>query len=92
MRLNPHTLQALRTALGLSQSALHRKSGVSQGYISAIEGGDRDASPETIHKFAKALGVTVAALVTDYDSETVREVAKTQRCDPDEVFPQPVAS
>lgn len=89
--LQPNTLAALRIALGLSQSALHRKSGVSQALISQIEAGERTASPETIHKLARGLGVSVGALVTVYDAETVREAAKVLGLSPADVFPQAVA-
>ena len=89
MALRPETLAALRIALGYSQSALARKSGVSQSHISDIEKGSTTAAPEIIHKLARALGVTVGALVTLYDAETVREAAKILGLTPEDVFPQP---
>lgn len=89
MALRPESLAAIRIALGYSQSALARKSGVSQSQISDIEAGDKQASPATIHKLAQSLGVTIGALVTIYDLETVREAAKLLGAQPEDIFPQP---
>lgn len=63
-RLNPETLIALRVMAGFSQAELARRSGVSQGHLSQIERGDRNASPRTIKRLADGLGVGIGALLT----------------------------
>jgi transcriptional regulator with XRE-family HTH domain len=65
MQIQPVALAVIRTLAGLSQAKLSEKSGVSQGYISGIESGDKKASPEMIKKLADALGVPIASLITD---------------------------
>lgn len=64
VQLNPAALAALRVMAGLSQSELARRSGVSQGHISDIEGGSKKASPATIKKLADALSVPMPALLS----------------------------
>lgn len=64
MQMNPATLAALRVLAGLSQAELARRSGVSQGHISELERGDKNASPKTIKKLAEALAVPMPALMT----------------------------
>jgi transcriptional regulator with XRE-family HTH domain len=71
VQLNPTALAVTRTLAGLSQAALARNSGVSQGHISGIESGDKQASPEMLTKIANALGVPIAALITDPTPEQV---------------------
>lgn len=63
-RLNTETLIALRVMAGFSQAELARRSGVSQGHLSQIERGDRNASPRTIKRLASGLGVPIGALLT----------------------------
>ena len=65
MQLNPISLAVARTLAGLSQAELSRRSKVSQGYISGIEAGDKQASPEKLRQLAIAIGVPIAALITD---------------------------
>lgn len=60
--MNPATLTALRVYAGFSQAELSRRSGVSQGHISELERGDKNASPKTIKKLAAGLNVPMAAL------------------------------
>jgi DNA-binding XRE family transcriptional regulator len=50
-------LRKLRHERALSQRALKRRAGVSQGTINALEGAKRDAQLHTIKKLAEALGV-----------------------------------
>lgn len=73
MLLNPVSLAVIRILAGLSQAALSRSSGISQGYISGIEAGDKQASPEMLGKLADALGVPIAALISDPTPEQVGE-------------------
>jgi transcriptional regulator with XRE-family HTH domain len=62
--MNPAALTAMRVLGGLSQAELSRRSGVSQGHISELERGDKNASPATIKKLAVAMAVPMAALMT----------------------------
>ena len=56
----------LREAQGWSQSELARRSGVSQSFISDLEGGRRTkASTDTAVALARALGVTVDELLRE---------------------------
>lgn len=71
--LNPVSLAVIRVLAGLSQAALSRQSGVSQGHISGIESGDKIASPEMLKKLADALGIPIAALLTDPTPEQKNE-------------------
>lgn len=73
MQINPTALAVTRILAGLSQAALSKKSGVSQGYISGIEAGDKDASPEKIKTLADSIGVPIAALITDPTKEQVAD-------------------
>lgn len=63
MEINGATVKAIREFAGLSQAELSRQSAVSQGHISGIEAGEKNASPKTVRKLADALKVPVAALV-----------------------------
>jgi transcriptional regulator with XRE-family HTH domain len=60
----------LREAQGWSQSELARRSGVSQAFISSLEGGRRTkASTDTALALARALGVTVDELLREEPAE-----------------------
>lgn len=62
MDLNPVALATFRQKEGLSQAALSRSSGVSQGHISDLESGNRTSiSPDTAKRLAEALGIPVSA-------------------------------
>ena len=56
----------LRVARGWSQSELARRSGVSQTFISSLEGGRRQGAEVNVAAaLARALGVTVDELVRE---------------------------
>lgn len=57
-------LSVIRESLGLSQRELARQSGVSFGFISRIERGERAPSVEVIRQLAEALGVSAHYLET----------------------------
>ncbi len=63
LRVDAIKLRALRHERDLSQSALNRKSGVSQMTIWSLESGKRKALPQTIKKLADALGVETTELL-----------------------------
>ncbi len=54
-----------RTELGLSQVQLGERSGVSQGYISDLERGEKEPTVSIAKKIAAALGVPITALWDD---------------------------
>ena len=56
-------LKRFRANRKMSQAALAEKSGVSREYIARLELGQQDPTLGTMQKLAKALKVTVGALV-----------------------------
>ncbi|MFD2025055.1 helix-turn-helix domain-containing protein [Promicromonospora aerolata] len=54
-----HTLVMRRRALGLSQSAVAERMGVSQAAISLFERAGNDPHLSTVRRYARALGVVV---------------------------------
>lgn len=60
----------MRAERGWTQSELSRRSGVSQSFISDLEGGRRGkATTEVAASLAKAFGVTVDELLREGDRE-----------------------
>jgi transcriptional regulator with XRE-family HTH domain len=57
-------LRALRTARGLSQEALADETAVNRSFVSEIELAKVSVSVDVLDKFAAALGVDLATLVT----------------------------
>jgi DNA-binding XRE family transcriptional regulator len=51
-------LRRVRTAAGLSQTALAKRSGIHRSYVSALEAGQRNPTAVTLQRLAKVLGVT----------------------------------
>ena len=56
-------VKTLREKRGLTQAELAKRAGVTLGYIGKLETGHYDPQLSTLKKLAKALKVTVAALV-----------------------------
>jgi transcriptional regulator with XRE-family HTH domain len=71
MHLNPHSLRAIREALGWSVSKFATANETVPGHISNIEAGRRGASPELIRRMARTLNVPVAAITTAYEPEEI---------------------
>jgi transcriptional regulator with XRE-family HTH domain len=67
MHLNPHSLRAIREALGWSVSKFATAVETVPGHVSNIEAGRRNASPALVRRMARVLGVPVAAIVTAYE-------------------------
>lgn len=61
-------LIAVRADRGLSQNALERLAGISEGQVSRIEGGERgkSISLDSAFRLARALGLTIEALITGH--------------------------
>jgi len=71
---NGEAIRALREALGIKQEELAKRCGITQGGLSNIESGTRNASPETVVQLAKWLGVGVGA-ITSFPPERTEAVA-----------------
>lgn len=56
-------LKRLRQAKDMSQAALAKGAGLTREYVNKLEAGKQDPSLTTITALAKALGVSVAALL-----------------------------
>ncbi|HTF52835.1 MAG TPA: XRE family transcriptional regulator [Pseudonocardia sp.] len=56
------TLRSLRTAAGMSMVELARRAGVTQPFVSQVEGGSATPSLATLYRFAQALDVAPTAL------------------------------
>ena len=51
-------LRRVRTAAGLTQTALAKRSGIDRSYVSDLEAGQRHPTAATLQRLAKVLGVT----------------------------------
>lgn len=60
-----------REAAGLTQAALAEKIGISTAFVSRVERGQKKMKVETLYATARALGVSVDALLTT-DSATAQ--------------------
>ena len=60
-----HALKAYRGRAGLTQPELARKLKLSWGYISLLETGKRQASPELARKIEKLTGIPKASIRPD---------------------------
>lgn len=58
-------VRAARTARGWSQERLAAESGLDRTYISGLERGVRNPALSTQERVAKALGVTIGALLSE---------------------------
>jgi DNA-binding XRE family transcriptional regulator len=54
-------LRRVRTAAGLTQTALAKRSGIHRSYVSALESGQRNPTALTLQRLAEVLGVTPVA-------------------------------
>ena len=56
-------LRRLRGERGLSQEALAHKTGLTQTYLSQVEGGKRNISIDNISALAKAFSISISELL-----------------------------
>ena len=56
-------IRAIRESQGLSQEVLAEKSHLHRTYVGDVERGRRNISLKSLHKIAKALGVSVGQLL-----------------------------
>ena len=54
-----------RTATGLSQEALAEKANIHHTHVGLIERGERNASLDVAYRVARALGLTLSALIAE---------------------------
>jgi DNA-binding XRE family transcriptional regulator len=55
-------LRRVRTAAGLTQTALAKRSGLDRSYVSGLEAGQRNSTALTLQRLAKVLSITVVIL------------------------------
>jgi transcriptional regulator with XRE-family HTH domain len=72
-------LRREREAKGLTQERLAQKAGVARQYVGMIERGERTPTFDVGYGLAKALGVTLSALVRDAEKALGRGGAHTLR-------------
>ena len=60
-------LKQIRESRSLSQAQLAKKLGVSQGYISQIETGEKEPTLRLLRQMATELGVSITQLLTEDD-------------------------
>ncbi|GAA4693941.1 Helix-turn-helix domain-containing protein [Promicromonospora umidemergens] len=76
-----HTLVMRRRALGLSQSAVAERMGVSQAVVSLFERAGNDPHLSTVRRYARALGVLVRHRVdTDSTEHMTQSEAPASAC------------
>lgn len=62
IRLNGCALQVIRESLGIRKSDLAARSDISAGYLTRLEQGARQPSPDNLRKIASGLRVPVEAI------------------------------
>ena len=72
MKLHGPATRAIRERSGLTVTALALRVGCTQGHMSAVEAGDRKASPELILSIARELKVDLPAVLCDPDEYMVK--------------------
>ena len=58
-------LKDLRIKSNLSQAELAERAGISQGYLSSLERGEKQPTLPVLKRLASALGISVSALIDD---------------------------
>ena len=62
-----HHLRTTRAGCGLTAVELARRSGLSKGYIHALEHDQSEPSLRTLIALSRAMGISLAAFVTPFD-------------------------
>lgn len=65
-------LRAAREAAGLTQVELAKELRITQSYLSKVERGERRLDLMQLRQFCTALGVSLTAFVTDFESRLRR--------------------
>lgn len=61
-------IREIRTAAGLSQRAVAKEAGVSQGYIYLVEAGGQNLSVTSLNKIAEVLGVSTSSFFSEQNT------------------------
>lgn len=72
-RLNGSTLRAIRELSGVRHGQLANRAELNPGYLTKLENGSRQPSPEVLRRLADALGVALE--VISYPTAIPAEVA-----------------
>ncbi len=68
-------VRLLRIAYGWSQEVLAELSGLHRTYIGAVERAERNISLDNIEKIARALDISIPALLDDAEPAALRDLA-----------------
>jgi len=74
-----HRVQDLRARLGLSQEQLAERAELHWTYVSGVERGKRNPGLNTLARLARALKITLPALVTDLRPHLKLKVSRRGR-------------
>ena len=72
MKLHGPATRAIRERSGFTVTALANKVGCTQGHMSAVEAGDRKASPALIMSIARELKTDLPSILCDPDEYMVK--------------------
>lgn len=64
-----NAIRCRRAEVGISQEELAQRAGITRTYVGEIETGRRNPALLNIEKLARALGVSVAALFSEYGAD-----------------------
>ena len=68
-----YKIRETRERIGMTQTELSERSGISRGTISALENGTlRATTTKTLIRIAKAMGVTVDCIFFDEDAQLIK--------------------
>jgi len=65
VRVNPEALRELRLRSGFTGTDLAEAAGINRAYLSHIEAGRKEPSPEVTRRLAAALKVRLVAILAD---------------------------
>ena len=72
-------LRLLRSERRLSQEALAEKVGLTQTYLSQVEGGRRNISIDNISALARSLGISISELLREWSGSVVVDLDACRR-------------
>lgn len=75
MAANRYAIKDFRTLHGLSLRAMEQQTGISRGFLSQIETGERGASDATLARIATALRIGVKSIKANPDGDDAEREA-----------------
>ena len=66
-------IKTIRLLLGLTQTEVAKKAGISQACLSNVERGNREVTVSTLCRISEAMGVPAAELLPDQKEKRKRE-------------------